>query len=82
MNTIEDLAISRQLQSRGFWEEVDHPELGATIRYPGPFIKASATPCVKTVRAPLIGENNAEIYAGELGFSNAELSILKGAKVI
>ena len=80
--TIEDIAVSPQLEARGFWDEVEHPELGATITYPGAFIKASVTPCVKTIRAPYIGEHNEEVYIGELGMSREELAILKGAKVI
>jgi crotonobetainyl-CoA:carnitine CoA-transferase CaiB-like acyl-CoA transferase len=80
--TIEDILNSSQLASRGYWDKVQHDELGATITYPGAFIKASETPCVKTIRAPLIGEQNDEVYLGELGISREELVILKGAKVI
>ncbi len=80
--TIEDILNSSQLASRGYWDKVEHAELGATITYPGAFIKASETPCMKIIRAPLIGEQNEEVYSGELEISREELVVLKGAKVI
>lgn len=80
--TMEDIAVNPQLKARDFWEEVEHPELGATITYPGAFTKASETPCLKTVRAPHIGEHNEEIYIKMLGISRDKLASLKEAKVI
>jgi len=76
------LAESAQLKDRGFWEQVDHPELSATITYPGAWVKMSEAKCNIRRRAPLIGEHNQEIYKGELGFSDEELGILKKAEVI
>ena len=72
VSTIEDVANSKQLSARDSREKADHPELGAAITYPGAFIKASETPCVKTARAPLIGEHNEEIYRGVLGMSGGD----------
>ncbi|MFC1845848.1 CaiB/BaiF CoA transferase family protein [Chloroflexota bacterium] len=71
-----------QLKERGYWEEVDHPELGRSITYPGAFIKSSEMDCSIRRRAPLIGEHNKEIYTGELGFSGQDLAMLKEAGVI
>ena len=82
VQTIADIAVSQQLKARGFWDEVEHPDLDATITYPGAFIRASVTPCVKTTRAPHIGEHNEEVYSAELGMSREELAIMKAAKVI
>ncbi|MFC1534052.1 CaiB/BaiF CoA transferase family protein [Thermodesulfobacteriota bacterium] len=82
VSTIEEVTMSPQLKARDFWEEVEHPELETTITYPGAFIKASETPCMKTVRAPHIGEHNEEIYIDELGISKEELTIMKASKVI
>ena len=76
------LAESPQLKERGFWEEVEHPELGTTMTYPGAWVKMSEAGCNIRRRAPLIGEHNQEIYKGELGLSDEELSILKQAGVI
>jgi benzylsuccinate CoA-transferase BbsE subunit len=82
VQTIEDIWKCPQLRARNFWEEVEHPDLGTTIPYPGPFIKASGTPCLKPTRAPHIGEHNEEIYLNRLGVSREELAILKGANII
>jgi crotonobetainyl-CoA:carnitine CoA-transferase CaiB-like acyl-CoA transferase len=73
---------SVQLAARGFWTEVEHPELGTTITYPGTFAHTSEAPPGISRRAPLIGEHNQEVYAGELGISREELLTLKQAKVI
>jgi benzylsuccinate CoA-transferase BbsE subunit len=65
--TTADLLKSDQLKAREYWIDLDHPELGKKITYPGPFAKLSETPINITRRAPLIGEHNAEIYEKELG---------------
>ena len=77
-----DILADPQLAARNFWIDIEHNELGATIRYPGAFVKASETPCVVKRRAPLIGEHNLEIYEGELGLSQDTISALKQAGVI
>jgi crotonobetainyl-CoA:carnitine CoA-transferase CaiB-like acyl-CoA transferase len=77
----KDIVENEQLSSRGFWEEVEHPELGTSITYPGAFVKATETPCNIWRRAPLIGEHNEEVYK-ELGFSEKELLMLKQGGII
>lgn len=71
-----------QLEARQYWVEVEHPELGATLTYPGAFIKLSQTPCKARCRAPFIGEHNLEIFERELGISREKLVVLKQAGVI
>jgi benzylsuccinate CoA-transferase BbsE subunit len=82
INTIEDVVKSPQLAARGFWQDVEHPELGTTITYPGYPIKISGHPYKVQRRPPFIGEHNEEIYGGELGFSKRELADLKRHGVI
>ncbi|MBI3040244.1 MAG: CoA transferase [Chloroflexi bacterium] len=65
--TTKDILESVQLAARQFWVEIEHPELGTTITYPGPFTKASETPPRISRRAPLIGEHNQEIFQQETG---------------
>ena len=77
-----DLLESVQLNAREYWADLEHPELGTTITYPGPFAKLSETPIKITRRAPLIGEHNHEIYEEELGISSAEILKLKQAGII
>jgi len=82
VSTTADMPGNPQLAARNFWAEIEHPELGTTITYPGAFVNASETPPVVSRRAPLIGEHNREIYEQEMGFSREELVTLKQAGVI
>lgn len=82
VSQINDLAEDDHLAARNYWVEVEHPELGTTVTYPGAFAKFSETGCGIRRRAPLIGEHNEEIYEKELGFSKDELTILKQGGVI
>jgi crotonobetainyl-CoA:carnitine CoA-transferase CaiB-like acyl-CoA transferase len=78
----EDLVTDRHLQERGFWVEVEHPELNQTFHYPGGPYSASDTPWRISRRAPLLGEHNEEIFRGELGFDRAQLTLMTEAGVI
>ena len=80
--TTADMLESTQLAARGFWVELEHPELGTSITYPGAFAKTSEGPPRVSRRAPLIGEHNQEVYEKELGIPKEELLILKQVKVI
>lgn len=82
VSTTEDMLEDIQLAARKFWVSVEHPELGASITYPGAFGVCSETPPTISRRAPLIGEHNQEIYTGELGISRENLTILTEAGVI
>jgi benzylsuccinate CoA-transferase BbsE subunit len=81
-STTKDLVENVQLRERGFYSEVEHPELGETITYVGAPYKMTETPWRISRRAPLIGEHNEEIYEGELGFSKEEMRLFKEARVI
>jgi len=80
--TFEDVLQNAQLEARGYWEMVEHPELGETIRYPGAPLKMKETPWRIHRRAPLIGEHNEEVYEKELGLSREQVAILKANGVI
>lgn len=82
LSSTEDISEDIQLQYRGFWIKVDHPELKEALTYCGPFIRMSETPIVVRRRAPLIGEHNQEIYVKELGLSQVELNTLKQKRII
>ena len=51
---------------RGFQVEVEHPELGRTVRYPGAPYQLPASPWAISRRAPQLGEHDDEIFS-ELG---------------
>ena len=78
--TTKDMLESIQLAAREYWVEVEHPELGTTITYPGAFVKASEASPRTSRRAPLIGEHNREIYEKELALSKEELLTLRRVK--
>jgi benzylsuccinate CoA-transferase BbsE subunit len=78
----EELFDDEQLLSRGFFVEVEHPELGRKFRYPGAPYLFSATPGKVHRRPPLLGEHTVEILCAELGLSPDELAALAGKRVI
>lgn len=72
----EEVAEDPHFHDRGFFVEVEHPELGRSFSYPGAAAVYSRTPATIARRAPLIGEHNVEIY-GEVGLTPQELAILR-----
>jgi crotonobetainyl-CoA:carnitine CoA-transferase CaiB-like acyl-CoA transferase len=82
MNTIKDVVESPQLATRDFFIEVEHPDLGESITYPGFSVKVDGASPKTMRRAPLIGEHNEDIYEKEMGISRERLIILKQAGVI
>ena len=80
LSSMEDLVNDSQLESRNFWTEIEHPELGTSLTYPREFIKSSENSYSTRFRAPLIGEHNEEIYR-EIGLSEQDLIVLKQAGV-
>jgi len=82
VNNSKDICEDHHLKARDFWVNVEHPEVGDTLTYCGPFIKLSEAPMKIFRRAPLIGEHNEEIYEKEIGLSRRELILLKQGGVI
>lgn len=78
----EALLDDAHLHDRGFWKQVEHPELGRTFIYPGEAAIYNGTPWAISRRAPLIGEHNIEIFRDELGLSTGELAMLAENQVI
>jgi crotonobetainyl-CoA:carnitine CoA-transferase CaiB-like acyl-CoA transferase len=78
----EALLNDPHLHDRGFWKEVEHPELGRSFIYPGEAAIYNGSPWRISRRAPLIGEHNAEIFCEELGLSRGELSVLAENSVV
>jgi len=78
----EKVLNSPQLKEREFFIDVDHPELEATLGYPGIPYRPNHSMLKRWKRAPLIGEDNVQIYGNELGLSEEELKRLSSLKVI
>jgi len=82
VNDVKDVQESSQMKYREFFNQVEHPELGESIAYPGfPILMNGVRPGVQR-RAPLIGEHNQEVYEKELGISGERLVLLKNRGVI
>jgi crotonobetainyl-CoA:carnitine CoA-transferase CaiB-like acyl-CoA transferase len=80
---VKDVLEDPQLKARGMIQELEHPlnpRTGAkTAGFP---IRFSVRPAEDISPAPLLGNNNEEIYRGLLGFSREELEELRTQKVI
>lgn len=81
-NNSSDLLAHPQLSARDYWVGLDHPQLGIRLNYPRHLFLSSETENFVRRRAPLIGENNDEVYGKELGLSSTEIAALKEANII
>jgi crotonobetainyl-CoA:carnitine CoA-transferase CaiB-like acyl-CoA transferase len=80
LSTIEDLRQNPQFKAREYWRTVDHPS-GASLTYPGPFVRLSGQPITYRRRAPTVGEHNREVL-GELGLKADEITRLAQKGII
>jgi len=81
-NDAQDVLNHPQLNTRDYWKEIEHPELGTSLKYPGRAVKLSEGYCGIRRRAPLIGENNDEIYKQLLKIPANKLQALKDNRII
>ena len=81
INTIADTTKDPHIAgAREMFVEVDHPVAGK-MKLTGCHIKMSRTPSEIRTHAPLLGQDNDEIY-GSLGYSADEIAHMKEAGVI
>jgi benzylsuccinate CoA-transferase BbsE subunit len=78
----EALFDDEQLIDRGFFVEVEHPELGRRFRYPGAPYLFNGTPWRVTRRPPLTGEHTGEILRDDLAMAPEVLAVLAAEGVI
>ncbi len=76
-----DLARDPQLRERGFFVELDHPELGRITGDASP-IRLSESPAEYRRAAPTQGQDNNYVYHDLLGLSDEETAVLKAEGVI
>ncbi|MGI8554066.1 MAG: CaiB/BaiF CoA transferase family protein [Dehalococcoidia bacterium] len=81
VNDVADLVADPFLQSRAFFVEVEHPELERTLGYTGAPVRFGVTPYRIGRRPPLLGEDNADVYA-ELGIDPDQLDTLRADGVV
>lgn len=77
----EEVLDDPHFRARGFPVEIDHPELGRSVTYPGAPYRFLRTPWSISRRAPRLGEHNAELYA-ELGLGQDALRALNAQGVL
>ena len=82
VNTIDDLIVDEQLNSRGFFVDVEHEDLQETLTYPGAPVVFSETPYEIAHAAPHLGQHNEEVYTHELDLTDDELVDLRSRGVI
>lgn len=70
----------RQLAHRGYWQSVDHPELGRT-RYTSPPFRLDGER-VELKRPPLIGEHTDEVLTRLLGYTPDRVQALREQRVL
>ncbi len=78
---IEQILQDPQFRARGFFSEVDDPDVGP-ITLPGPVPRLTATPGAIRWTGPKLGAHNHEVYCGELALTEADLEALRRDKVI
>ncbi len=78
LNT-EDITNDPYLRKRGIITEIQHPQRGSVFMPAHPMMMEGTVPVTSS---PLLGEHNAEILKGLLGFSDADLEQLEEKGVI
>jgi CoA:oxalate CoA-transferase len=78
--TVPELLDDPQYHANGFFQDIDHPSTG-TVRYPGGAFQVLPT-AATLARAPLLGEQNMQVYAGWLGISPHEQARLRAQGVL
>lgn len=81
VNDVAAVVEHPQYIARNNLVEVEHPELGP-LRFQGTAPKLSLTPGRVTRAAPLLGQDNQDIYCGLLGHTPEELETWAAEKVI
>ena len=80
--TAPELLDNPQLWERGFFAQVEHPELGCTFTYPGAPYVLSRSPWRLRSEAPRTGQHNVEVYRDRMGLSDEEMGLLARMGVI
>ena len=76
-----DLVENEHFAARGFFAEMDHPELGR-VKVPGKLYNLSLTPWTLSRPAPTLGQHNQLVLGGRYGFSNVDLTDLRRTGII
>ena len=67
--------------ARGFPVQVEHPELGRSVTYPGAPYRMTGSPVHISRRPPLVGEHTDEVLA-EFGFGKEQIAALRSSGTV
>ena len=81
VQTPKELTECPQLESRGFYREVEHPVIGK-IKVPAVLFNYSLCPYQLRYPAPTLGQHNREIYVDGLGYSQEDFCRLRQLNAI
>lgn len=81
INTIADIAADPHVQARGMMPQLPLPS-GDMLRVPAIVPKLSRTPAGSRWLGPELGQHNAEVYEGRLGYDAETIAALREAGVI
>ena len=81
VRTIAEVVEDPHLAAREFFLNICHPVAGNRV-HPGSPFRLSRTPGRVAGPAPLLGQDNEEVYCGEMGLPPEELSRMRMAGVI
>ena len=76
-----EMVSNRHFYARGFYEPMEHPEMGV-FPYPGMPWKLSETPGTVRKASPMYGEHNAAVFRGLLDLGDDELGPMYERRVI
>jgi crotonobetainyl-CoA:carnitine CoA-transferase CaiB-like acyl-CoA transferase len=76
----EETVENPQIQARGYYVPLEHPDLGE-ITFPGAPFLLSDSPWQVEAAAPKLGEHNADVLGG-LGYDSQGLAYLRASEVI
>jgi crotonobetainyl-CoA:carnitine CoA-transferase CaiB-like acyl-CoA transferase len=79
--TAGEVIAEPHLQARGFWDTVEHPEVGTYRQVSTPW-RLSKSPRSATSPAPSLGEHNGYVLGELLGLSVQEIAMLEAKGVI
>ena len=77
----KDLAEDAHLNARGFFAQLEHPEVGARIHAGIPWLLTESSNGVRSP-APLLGQHTDEVMRDILGYEDEDIARLKNDKVL
>jgi len=77
----KDLASDPQLNGRGFFARLPHPQVGVQTHTGIPWILTNAPNGVRT-SAPLLGQHTDEVLRDVLGYADEEIAQLRAQQVL